>query len=76
MADSSETRPTMYKCYLFDDHDSVMDIWPFECENDREAEESAMDLQAACSAAVAEVWRGGRLVFRSPVGVRRQPVQE
>jgi len=65
----------MYKCYLFDDHDSVMDIWPFECENDREAEESAMDLQAACSATVAEVWRGGRLVFRSPISGRRQPVQ-
>jgi hypothetical protein len=61
----------MYKCYLFDDRDSVMDIWPFECENDREAEESAKDLQVACSATVAEVWRGGRLVFRSTASPAR-----
>ena len=66
----------MYKCYLFDDHDSVIDIWPFECENDREAEESAMDLQVACSATSAEVRRGGRLVFRSPIGGRRQPLED
>ena len=65
----------MYKCYLFDDHDSVMDIWPFECDNDREAEESAMDLQAACSASAAEVWRGGRLVFRSTIRGPGQPSQ-
>jgi hypothetical protein len=63
----------MYKCYLLDDHDSVMDVWPFECENDREAEESAIDLQAACSATAAEVWRGGRLVFRTSISLAATP---
>jgi len=63
----------MYRCYLFDDHNSVIDIWPFECENDREAEESAKDIQAACSATAAEVWRGGRLVFRSSLGLAGSP---
>ena len=60
----------MYHCYLYDERDAVMDVWPIDCDNDREAEESAVDIQAACSAAATEVWRGGRLVYSSAIQAR------